>query len=292
MNSTILIKSKWKSLCLFIFLQSFYTSQCFAEEAPEINFGILSPGKAPRIKIIWQPFSDYMSKRTGGLIKIVVISSFKEMQKAIDEKNIDFFYINSYVFYRLKQKGKVVAVAQMKNTLGKITSQSEFIVRRDSEINTVADLKGKNIAFVNPMGAGGYIAPRAYLYQAGLKNGIDSNEIFTNNLFNSIRGVTLGEYDAATMCGLNYTLIGKEAGNVDLKVIAVSDSYPENIIAARKGVPFKLLALFKDEVINMSSSKDGKKVIEGMKNIKIGSFVKYDESSENLTRNLLKSINY
>jgi len=52
MSSIILLKNKWMYLCLFIFLQSFFTPQCFAEQSPEVRFGILSSEKASQINVI------------------------------------------------------------------------------------------------------------------------------------------------------------------------------------------------------------------------------------------------
>ena len=85
------------------------------------------------------------------------------MKKAISEGEVDFFYINSNVYYRLKQENKASAVAQMQNITGKITSRSEIFVKRGSGLKHIYDLKGKNIAYISPMGAEGYLAPRALL---------------------------------------------------------------------------------------------------------------------------------
>jgi ABC-type phosphate/phosphonate transport system substrate-binding protein len=138
--SVYFIKNKLIYICFYILSQSLYSQQSLADQVTEIRLGILTAGKPLPVNTIWRPFGDYMGQQLGSSVEIVVISNFEEMLKAINEKSIDFFYINSHVFYRLKQKEKAVAVAQMKNTLGKITSQSEFIVRRDSSIETVVVL--------------------------------------------------------------------------------------------------------------------------------------------------------
>jgi len=170
-----------------------------AEEQHPIRFGVLSIAQPSRIFTKWQPFADYMSKHLGQPVEIIVPRGFGKMKQNIANGDVDFFYINSHVFYRLKQKEKAIAIAQMQNISGKTTSRSEIFVKRDSGINHIADLKGKQIAYISPMGAGGYLAPRAHLYKTGLKSGVDIDEVFTKNLSNSIHGVLLGDYDAATM---------------------------------------------------------------------------------------------
>ena len=127
-----------------------------AEEVTPVRFGILSIAQPSRIFTKWQPFAEYMSKQLGRPVEIVVPRGFGKMQKTIANGDVDFFYINSYVFYRLKQEGKAVGVAQMENITGRTTSRSKLFVKSDSGINSIADLKGKKIAYVSPMGAGGY----------------------------------------------------------------------------------------------------------------------------------------
>jgi len=270
---------------LFSLLCVSYQSS-FATEKATIRFGVLSIAQPSRIFAKWQPFADYMSQELNHPVEIVVPRGFGKMKKAIAKGEIDFFYINSYVFYKLKQEGKAVAVAQMENIAGSTTSRSEVFVKRDSGINTVADLRGKSIAYVSPMGAGGYLAPRAYLYQHGLKNG-ENKEVFTKNLSNSIHGVLLGDYDAATMCGVNYKLMSRKIETGELKVIVASDPYPENVLGARANLSLELKAKFQDAVLGMLDNPEGVGLLDNMQSMKIKSFVKYDDNMEDITKSLL-----
>ena len=201
-----------------------------AAEQDAIRFGVLSIAPPARIHAKWQPFTRYLSEQLGQPVTIVVPRGFGKMKAAAANGQVDIFYVNSHVFFRLQQEGKAVGVAQMQNIAGKVTSRSEIYVRADSGIESIEQLKGKRIAFVSPMGAGGYLAPRAYLH----KNGVtDNKEIFTKNLSNSIHQVLLGDVDAGTMCGVNYRLMSQKVDTGELRIIGASEAYPENLIAAR-----------------------------------------------------------
>lgn len=271
----------------FLLLLCLSALQSQAGSPATIHFGVLSIAQPSRIFAKWQPFADYMSTQLGRPVEIVVPQGFGKMKKTIENGEVDFFYINSHVFYRLSQAGKAVPVVQMENIAGKTTSRSEVFVRKDSGIQSVEDLKGKSIAFVSPMGAGGYMAPRAYLYDSGLESGRDFKEVFTKNLSNSIYGVLLGEYDAATMCGVNYQLMSDKIKTGDLKVIAISYEYPENLIAARYDLSPELIAQFRQQLLFLNETTYGKHILEKMKNMKIKNFVKYDKSMNDATRKLL-----
>lgn len=285
------ISCRLATLYLLIFLLCLGSQQSLAQEQQTIRFGVLSIAQPSRIFTKWQPFADYMSKQLGQPVEIVIPRGFGKMKKTIAAGDVDFFYINSHVYYRLKQEGKAIAIAQMKNIEGKITSRSEFFVRRDSDINNVNGLKEKKIAYVSPMGAGGYLAPRAYLHKSGLETDVDINEVFTKNLSNSIHGVLLKDYDAAAMCGVNYKLMSKKIETGELRVIANSDYYPENVIGARSGLPPELVENFRNELLTIEKNSKGKQLLKNMESMKIKSFVKYDEAMDEITRKLLKTGN-
>lgn len=278
-------------ISLLIFLLFTGMQQGLAEEQQTIRFGVLSIAQPSRIFTKWQPFADYMSQQLGQPVEIVVPRGFGKMKTTIAAGEVDFFYINSHVYYRLKQEGKAIAIAQMLNIADETTSRSEIFVRRDSDINNIDDLKGKHIAYVSPMGAGGYLAPRAYLNKSGLEGGVDIRETFTKNLSNSIHGVLLNDYDAAAMCGVNYKLMSKKIETGELRIVAVSDIYPENVIGARSDLPEKLIEQFRNELLTMEENPKGNKLLSDMHSMKIKSFVKYDEAMDEMTKNLLETGN-
>ncbi len=253
-----------------------------------VRFGVLSIAPPARIHAKWQGFTAYLSQQLGKPVSIVVPRGFGKMKQAVNDGQVDFFYVNSHVFYRLKQEGKVIGVAQMENIDGKTTSRSEIYVRADSGIQNLDQLKDKRIAFISPMGAGGYLAPRAYLYSHGVKSGTDGEEVFTRNLSNSIHQVLLGDTDAGTMCGVNYRLMSEKVDTGELRVLALSDEYPENVIGARDGLAGGLVKRVREIIVGMADSPDGQKVLAGMHGMKVRRFLHYDPAAEALTRTLLE----
>ncbi|MDF1880738.1 phosphate/phosphite/phosphonate ABC transporter substrate-binding protein [Sulfurimonas sp. MAG313] len=276
----------------FLLIFVFSGASLYADIQEKVNFGVLSLAPPTKIYTSWKPFAKYLAKETGLKVNIVAPRGFKKLKKMASEKKVDIFYVNSLIFYRLKQSNRAIAIAQMQNIANQITSQSDIFVRADSNITNISELKDKTIAFVSPMGAGGYLAPKAYLYQQGLNADKETKEVFTKNLTNSIYNVLLGKVDAATMCGVNYQLMSKKLETGELKVIASSTKYPENVLAARVGLSSVLIAKLKKAIINMPSTIEGRRILKGMKVMKIKQFIPYDESLEKLTRNLLKSAKF
>ena len=277
--------------CLLAILPAFGLGMATASPAAGaqgLHFGVLSIAPPSRIYKNWQPFTEYLSARLQRPISIVVPRGFKKMKQAAENGDVDFFYVNSHVFYRLKQEGKAVGVLQMKNILGETTSRSEIFVRKDSEIQTLEQLRGKNIAYVSPMGAGGYLAPRAYLMSHNIKSGQDVEERFTKNLSSSIHNVLLEDSNAGTMCGVNFKLMSKKIDMGELRVLAVSDPYPENVIAARASLDAQAIEAFRQAVLGMEDDPAGRAIMADMQTMKIQAFIPYDPAIEKITEKLLR----
>lgn len=280
-------KSKFKILSPFILFVLLVTIS-HAEEEP-VTFGIMSLAQPARILKQWQPFVDYVSKKSGHKIEIVIPRGFKKIKKKIANKHIDIFYTNSFVFYRLFHDGKAEALAQMQNLDGSIMSKSVIFVRSDSGIKKLSDLKNDKIAFVSPAGAGGYLAPRALFFKQGLNTKKDIKEDFTKNLSSSIHKVLLGDVSAGTMCGLNYKLMSKKVNTGELKIIAKSENYPENIIGVRPEIPLEIKNNISKIILNMVHDSEGRKVLASMRGMKIKAFNKPSKSTLQRTNELVNT---
>ncbi len=274
--------------CLLISLFLLTTNSILYAAEP-IRFGIMSLAQPSRIYKQWQPFVDYISNKTAYKIEIVIPRGFKKIKNKIANKHIDMFYTNSFVFYRLNKEGKALAVAQMKNLEGNIMSKSVIFVRGDSGINSLDDLKNKTVAFVSPVGAGGYLAPRALLFKQGINTKNDIKETFTKNLSNSIHKVLLGDVGAGTMCGLNYKLMSKKMDTGELKIIANSEKYPENMIGIRPEIGTKIRENITKAILEMANDKDGKKILADMSGMKIKSFIKPSNETIQRTKHLINT---
>lgn len=271
---------------VFIFI---YSINSYSAEIKELNLGILSLSPPSKIYKNWKPFAQYLSSKLDMKVNIVAPRGFGKLKKMAENKQVDLFYVNSHIFYRLKKSGKAVPVAQMYNIANSTTSQSNIFVRNDSNITDISQLKGKTFAFVSPMGAGGYLAPRAFMYEHGVKTKQQTNEIFTKNLTNSIYDVLLGKADAATMCGVNYQLMSKKVDTGELKIIASSKKYPENVLAARSDLPTSLLDKLRTIIISMPDESYGQEILATLNKMKIKKFIPYDPEIEKLTEELLRT---
>jgi len=255
--------------------------------APAVRFAVISQAEPARIYQEWQPFIDYLAAKTGYRIELVVPRGFDKIKEAIETKDVDIFYINSLVYFRLQQEGKIAPIAQVQNLNGDSTSRAVIVVRSDSGIDTVKQLQGRKIAYVSPMASGAYLAPRAQLYKEGIKGEQQAQELFTNNLTTSLHKVLLGDAAAATMCGVSFKLMSEKINTGELKIIGRSDDFAEDILAGRADLDAKLRDRIAETVLTMPDNAQGKQALARMRDLRVQQFVPYDKKSEQITRKLL-----
>lgn len=115
------------------------------------------------------PFTKYLSEKMGVNFEPVAIDTIKFMKEV---NNLDFTHSNSLLYIMMHRfNGVEILAAEKKGSLG-ILSQGVIIARKDSDIKTVKDLKGKTMVF------GPSLAPTGYMSQidAMMKEGLDPEQ--------------------------------------------------------------------------------------------------------------------
>jgi phosphonate transport system substrate-binding protein len=107
--------------------------------------------------------------------------------------------------------------------------QMEIVTRADSDIRELADLEGRQLAFVSPTSNSGFKAPAALLYaELGLKPDEGYQTAFSGGHDNSFLGVAMGDYEAAAIAS---TVLRRAVARGDVTLeefhfVYVSDPFP------------------------------------------------------------------
>lgn len=276
-------------LVLMLTLISSLTSLSWsaAAEQPTYRFAIVNPASPSRLLLVWEPLQKVLSEKLDAKVKLVFPKGIDQVEGMLDNDEIDLIYLNSYLYYLLREKNKLTPLAQMLNIEGKTTSVGRFIVRADSGIEDIGDLRGHKLALISPLGAGAYLAPRAYLNSLGLDIDKDIDLVFTGDLKKSVYSVLLGDAAATTMCGVNYRILEHK---LDLKELVILDStypFPEPLIAAHTSLGESRIAELRQTILDLPYSQEGRTALVPLGDIKIQSFIEYDPALEAMTENLL-----
>ena len=107
------------------------------------------------------------------------------------------------------------------------------VVKKDSPIRTIADLKGKKVAHTSPSSNSGHLAPLALFPKEGITPGKDYNIVFSGKHDQSLAGVLKGDYDAAPITSDIYdrwVMRGQMKAD-DVRIIYRSGTFPTSAFA-------------------------------------------------------------
>jgi phosphonate transport system substrate-binding protein len=185
-----------------------------------------------------QAMMDMLSKALGMPVKPFVAADYNGVIEALRSRRLDVAYLGpfSYVLGATVADIEAFAVAETKKA-GRTSYHSLVVAHKDSGIKTVADLKGRTFAFVDPTSTSGHLFPKAGLMKAGFNpdkdfgrvifsGSHDSNAVAVQN--KKIEAVAIADriLDAAIAKGL--------ARREDLVVVWKSDPIPESPTVWRK----------------------------------------------------------
>jgi len=135
--------------------------------------------------------------------------------------------------------------------------RGRIFVRRDSGIKKLEDLRGKTIAFADPISESGYIYPLDIFVRAGLiKQSDDPQKYFGTVYFaggyqQAIQAVANGLVDAAGTSQFADLLLTADQLE-KITWIAESKPIPSHLICARKGLEIERKAAFKEAMLKLN----------------------------------------
>jgi phosphonate transport system substrate-binding protein len=215
-----------------------------------------------------------LGKATGLTWKVSVPTSYAAQIDAICAGQADVGFIAPLQMTLALDKGCVVpiAAALRKDAEGKLTTtyESQILVRKDSGIKTIADLKGKKFAFTDAISASGYLFPSLVIKQ---KTGQEPKTFFASTIFagghpQAALAVYNKQVDGASMFidARVKDLQTKElAVGMPADILTVTDiidragPIPNDALAFRKDLPKDVSDQIKKALLDYGATDDGKK---------------------------------
>ena len=149
---------------------------------------------------VWDGFIKHMEKVTGKKVVFFPVQSNAAQVEAMRAGRLHVAGVNTGGNPIAVNCAGFVPFAMMANEDGRFGYEMEIIVRADSQIKAVAELKGRKIAFTSPTSNSGYKAPIAILKsEFNLEAKRDFAPVVSGKHDNSVLGVVNKDYDAAAV---------------------------------------------------------------------------------------------
>ena len=173
-------------------------------ERKVINIGVIAIRNKEKARQRWQKTAEFLSAHVAGREFRIVPSTWEEMDRHIEQKNIEFILTNpaGYVVLEVDHGGQPLATLMDAKAGNYLKYFGSVILRRADrdDIRTLRDLKGKRFAAVNPSAWGGWYLAYNQLLEHGMAPDADFQELlFRQSHDKVVMSVLDGEADAGTV---------------------------------------------------------------------------------------------
>ena len=203
-----------------------------------------------------RPVVAYLEKELGRPVKHFVATDYAAVVEALKGGTADVGFMGplQYVLAH-RQAGATPLLGEIYS--GSPVYHSRIFVRKDSGIRTVADLKGKTIAFTDPISSSGYLYPLEIFRTAGLVAAGKEPETFFRRLYfaggdeQALRAVLNRFVDAAGIGQYSFNLLHADERDQVIS-IAESQAIPSHCVVARQGLDGALTARLKAALLALN----------------------------------------
>jgi phosphonate transport system substrate-binding protein len=266
------MKSWSKVAVLVVFLMALLSGCGAAELGTAENPIIMSfvpSGDTQEIIASGDELARMISEKTGLTIEANVGTDFAAVREAMGAGKAHIGWLNTFNYVLANEKFGVDA-ALVTSRYGSTSYKGQIIVRADSGITSLDDLKGKVMCWVDPNSTSGYIIPSIMLKA----NGIDTDNDFSQTIeAGSHNNVVVAVYNGECDAGATYSdaRSSEEDNYPDVKevvvVLATTVDIPNDNVAFTKDFPKETRDKIVAALLEIAASEEGVAALETLYSI-------------------------
>ncbi len=182
---------------------------------------------------MYVPLLRYLERETGYKFKLHITPKNASVADELGSGQVHFAAIGTVSFLQAYQKYKVLPIVR---GVGDDDGyyRAVVIVRPDSEIKSLKDIKGRSFAFGAPNSTQGHLIPRIMLANAGINLADLKSFGYMGSHSETANAVMSGQFEVG---GIQDSLGKALAGRGLVRIIGESNLYPRSGIVAAPGVP-------------------------------------------------------
>lgn len=215
-----------------------------APEKPIARFAVVSFYNPRLMYLKYQPLIDYLSQHTPWRFELALSTSYRETVSRLCRGDVQLAYLGPYTYLRAREQCGAKAILRL-NSGGHEDYFSYIMVREDSPVRRLEDLRGQAFGFGAILSTSSHLMPRAMLLRAGVRPGLDVACRYYEHHERAARGVLMGEVQA---CGIR-DLVGEQFKGRGLRVLARSEPMLNFPLSVHPQAPAALVAALTDALV-------------------------------------------
>jgi len=201
-------------------------------QAGEINFGVTDITGLESLQTEYGDFVEALEDVTGDKIKFFPVNSRTAAVEALANAHVDYILTGpaEYIVFRARAKAVPVVAWQ------RLDYFTQIVTLNGNGIQTVADLRGKKIAFGDIGSTSTHLGPAQLLADAGLMPNVDYEALNIHRNV-AIEALLRGDIDAFAVGSSHLINIRAKFPGAGLRVAARGPDLPNDVLVAGAHVP-------------------------------------------------------
>ncbi len=276
---------------IYLLLLFWITPIYAADSEPPIRFGLTAVVVTENLRFLDQ-WSQYLERKTGRKVELVLRKSYREVMDLLDSGNIDFAWICGFPYIQSREP-ESIQLLTVPVYRGEPRYHSYIIVPESSPYQHFDELKGKVFAFSDPDSNSGFLYPLSLVVANDEKpETFFRQTFFTFNHAETVQAVSDQFADGAAVDSYiwEYLAIFRPEITSKTRIIKKSPSFGFPPIVSRLGVNPALVEVMKNTLEDMNQDVAGKALLA---QLKLDGFGSYPDSLFNGIRaiaNQIKSV--
>jgi len=234
----------------------------------KLVFGVNPYRNPEELREIYSELIAYLEKSLNKEIVFVISKDYDHLNSLIVNGTVDIASVSPKLFASLRQQTSYihyVATLEMINENGQKESsyQGFIVVRHESSIHTLKDLRGKKFGFTDVSSTSGYLYPRFLMKQKGIDPLHDFSQTYMLKKHTKVLQALLEKsIDAgAVASGAYYDLSQGEQQKI--RIIAATEEIPMDVVIASSKLDQTLLDQIQQSLMHFSSQQTKNDAIVG-----------------------------
>lgn len=229
----------------------------------EYVFGVHPQRNPSKLHAVFGPLVEYLDAELPQVSFIFEASrNYDSFDEKIEARHFDFVLPNPYeTLLAIERDYRVFAKMGRDEDL-----RGLILVRRDSRISRIADLKGKAVSFPAPTALAATMLPRYFLHTQGLDVRREIEVRYVGSMESSLLNILRGNVAAGTVYPPAWRMFLDERPALagELKVMWETDSLPNNSVMARDDVPNELVEQVGRLLFGLHDTQRGRQILARM----------------------------
>jgi phosphonate transport system substrate-binding protein len=203
-----------------------------------------------------QRLKEYLAKKLNKRVDLFISTSYSSMVTASNQDRFDLAYFGPVSYVLAETKGNIEPFASLQKN-GKTTSRAVVVGNTSQGINSIADIKGKLMAYGDPGSTNSHLIPKSVLADAGLRPHQDYKEVFLGNFEAVALAVQSGKVQAGGLSQSTYNSLvaNKTIDPNKVKLLATSDPFPQHAWTMRSNLSPELKTKIRSAFLDLKDPK-------------------------------------